>query len=132
MGSKTKGTNAERELFHKLWDNNLACLRVAGSGSTTLPAPDLLVGGAGRVMAIECKALKSGIKYFDESEINQLKIFAKTFGAEPWIAIRFDRIGWFFLPVDGLGMSKKGTASISLEHAKNKGLSFDEFIGKSF
>src|SRR3989344_2901742 len=97
MGSKTKGSNAERELFHMFWQNNLACLRVAGSGSTTLPAPDLLVGGQGRVMAIECKALKEGIKYFDEEEIKQLETFAKTFGAEPWIAIRFNRQGWWFL-----------------------------------
>ncbi len=132
MGSKTKGTNAERELFHMFWNSNLACLRVAGSGSTTLPAPDLLVGGQGRVMAIECKSLKSGIKYFDKEEIAQLDVFAKTFGAEPWIAMRFDRIGWFFLPITNLRKSKNGTASISLEYAEKNGLKFEEFIGKSF
>ena len=130
MGSKTKGTNAERELFHMFWNNELACLRVAGSGSTTLPAPDLLVGGLGRVMAIECKSLKAGIKYFDDEEIKQLETFARTFGAEPWIAIRFDRQGWWFLPSNALRKSKNGTDSISLDYAQKKGLRFNDFIGK--
>ncbi len=130
MSSKSKGANAERELFHMFWNNNLACLRVAGSGSTTLPAPDLLVGGAGRVMAIECKAIKSGIKYLKEQQLNELQVFAKAFGAEPWVAIRFNRQGWRFLPITELGKSKGGTASISLEHAQKKGLTFEQFIGK--
>ena len=33
MSTKSKGTNAERELIHNLWANGYAAIRSAGSGS---------------------------------------------------------------------------------------------------
>ena len=59
--SKKKGTRAERELLHLLWNANFATLRTAGSGSITIPSCDLLVGKRGKVFAIECKFIKDKI-----------------------------------------------------------------------
>ena len=57
ISNKGKGGRTERELIHMFYNTNIFMpLRVAGSGSTTLPAPDFLVGGKGRVLAIEFKS----------------------------------------------------------------------------
>lgn len=125
---KRKGTRAERELFHMFWDNGWGCARSAGSGSTTRPSPDLLVGYKGRYFALECKSLKDTRKYFHKTEIEQLKEFADRFGAEPIIAVRFDGLGWFFFSIDNMEKTKGDYFVVSRDLAKEKGLSFDEFI----
>ena len=68
--SKAKGSRAERELLGMFWENNFAGYRAAGSGSTPLPSPDLLVGNGKRYLAIECKSLKSKAKYLEEEQIS--------------------------------------------------------------
>ena len=95
--SKAKGARAERELQHMFHKNNFGVVRVAGSGSATIPAPDLLVGNGSRVLAIECKSLKKDKKYITKEQVKELKEFAKRFGAEAWLGIRFDNKGWYFL-----------------------------------
>jgi len=57
--SKRKGTLYERELFHMFWNSSWAAVRSAGSGSTPLPAPDILAGNKEKLLAIECKAIKT-------------------------------------------------------------------------
>ena len=71
-------------------------MRVSGSGSMQLPLPDLLVGNSVRRLAIECKTTKDGSKYFSDDEIANLTKFADMFGAEAWLAVKFDRKGWRF------------------------------------
>ncbi|MBI4447966.1 hypothetical protein HY643_03220 [Candidatus Woesearchaeota archaeon] len=128
---KAKGSRAERELFHMFWEAKWHTVRSAGSGSTPLPNPDLIVGNAAekRILAIECKSLKAGKKYFSTAEINQLKYFAEGFGAEPWIAIRFDTIGWFFLKTQELPKTKGESFAVSLGFAQKNGIKFEELIG---
>ena len=128
MGSKNKGTRAERELLHMFYDTKIwACFRAAGSGSIPIPCPDLIAGNSSRILAIECKALKEKTKYFDKQEIKDLEEFANKFGAEPWLAVRFDNVGWFFVKSDQLDKTNKNP-SISLEKAKKEGLSFENLI----
>ncbi len=127
MSGKTKGTSAERELLKQFWNSGWACVRVAGSGSTSYPAPDLVVGNGVRKLAIECKAIRGENKYFSEEEVEQLKVFASLFGAEPWVGVRFDRIGWRFFGVEELKKTPAGH-SVSFELAKLKGLVFDELV----
>lgn len=129
MASKRKGSNAERELAHMFHKNEWAALRAAGSGSTTLPAPDILAGNGQRYLAIECKSIKDNKKYFPKEEIEQLKTFAKTFGAEPWVGIRFDFLKWFFIHLNDIKKSKGKLYVITLDHARKKGKSFKELIG---
>ena len=105
--SKKKGINAERELVHAFWSKGFACARVAGSGSSKYPSADLIVGNKERKMVIESKVTKKDRKYFDKKEIRLFREFAETFGAEPWIAIKFNRRGWFFLRIEELRDSGK-------------------------
>ena len=74
---KKKGCRTERELVHLFWDNGWSASRVAGSGSTSMPAPDLLAGNKSRFMAIECKSLKSKTQYLKKEQMNELKVFAE-------------------------------------------------------
>lgn len=129
MSSKGKGTRYERELIHMFYDSGFSVVRSAGSGSTPLPSPDIIVSNSKDIFAIECKAVNSKRKYFPQEEITQLKTFSEKFGAIPLIAIRFDRIGWFFVNLENLGFSKTNHY-ISLDLAQKKGLKFEEIVGK--
>lgn len=129
MSRKSRGIGAERELVHKFWANEWACIRVAGSGSSRYPSPDLLAGNNVRKLAIECKLVKNMDKYFPNKEFDELKQFSIIFGAEAWIAIKFTGFSWLFLNLEDLKQTDKGY-SISFSSAKLKGLSFDDLIEK--
>ncbi|MEK6868893.1 MAG: Holliday junction resolvase, partial [Nanoarchaeota archaeon] len=73
MSLKSKGINAERELVHMFWAKDWACLRIAGSGSSRYPSPDLLAGNKLRRLAVECKVTKEKSKYFDKESISSLR-----------------------------------------------------------
>ena len=125
--SKIKGSKAERELVRFLWDANWAAVRVAGSGSCHFPSPDIVARNRQRTLAIECKTTKEDKKYFYPDEINQLREFSNTFGAEPWIAVKFRGEGWKFVMLEDL---KQTGASWLIDGwvVKNKGLSFSQLI----
>jgi len=123
-----KGSRTERELFWMFWDTKIwAGIRCAGSGSTTVPAPDLLMGSKNRKLAIECKSGK-GKRYLTKKEVDELKFFADKFGAEAWIAMRFNNVDWLFLKPEDLGVSKGNNYFASIDLAKKKGISFDNLI----
>lgn len=124
---KSKGSAFERDLMHKFWANSWAAVRAAGSGSTSFPCPDLIVGGNGRVVALEVKATKDKKKYFPRQEINELNFFAGKFGAEAFVAIRFDREDTFFIRTSDL-VETDASFVASLELGKTKGFTFDVFI----
>ncbi len=129
MNRKSKGTNAEREIIRMFWEKGWAAIRVAGSGSMHYPSCDVLAGNKIRKLAIECKAIDGERKYFCKDEIEQLKTFSSTFGAEPWIAIKFNRQRWHFIMLEDLRETSNGY-SASLEELKAKGLLFEELIGE--
>ncbi|MBI4139598.1 Holliday junction resolvase [Candidatus Woesearchaeota archaeon] len=133
---KTKGSNAERELIKKFWDSNSwAALRVAGSGVSRFPCPDIIAGNGSRFVAIECKSVSGDYIRVERKQLEDLKIFAGLFGAEVWIGARFVKDltnnshgeGWFFFSVEDL-VESPGGFSISLVRASYKGLSFDELL----
>ncbi len=128
MSSKSKGTRYERELFHLFWKNNWAACRSAGSGSTPLPSPDILASNTLRTLAIECKSLKEGTKYIEKEKLASLIEFSSLFGAEPWLGMRFDNKGWFFLKPSDLQGNKNENYAISLDLATSKGKKFEELI----
>ncbi len=130
MSGKTKGIKAERELIHLFNNNNWACIRAAGSGSSTYPSPDVLAGNVKRKLAIECKSSKEKKKYLTKDEVEQLKLFSSLFGAEPWIGIRFHNEQWYFLSIEDIEENNKKCYLISLDLAKKKGLLFNELIEK--
>ena len=129
VNRKAKGTKGERELVKFFNESGWSCIRVAGSGSSQYPSPDILAGNAVRRVAIECKVTKDHKKYFPEDELEQLRIFAARFGAEGWIGLRFAGEPWYFLLIEDL--EKTGNLwAASLELAKRRGLSAKELIGK--
>jgi Holliday junction resolvase len=128
MSRKSKGCNAERELIHLFWSvEGWAASRVAGSGSSQFPSPDILVGSKNRKLAIECKAVKGNSKYLPKEEINMLVEYCERFGAEPWIGIRFNNQGWSFMRVVDLKESGKNYV-ITRESARINGILFQELV----
>ena len=128
MKSKVKGIAYERELFHMFWDNGFAVVRAAGSGSTPMPSPDLIAGNPKKLLAIECKSLKSKSKHFNNEEISQLKQFSSLINATPIIAMRFSNEDWYFLDANKLEKNKGGNYTISLNLCQKRGVRFEELI----
>lgn len=129
--SKKKGSKAERELYHLLWELGWASIRVAGSGCTTRPSPDLISSNGKRVLAIECKAVKGHRKYLHEDQMEELKFFSKGFGAEPWIGVRFNNLGWSFIHLKDLPKSKGKMYYVTREIMKKNGLTLEKLINRS-
>ncbi|MAG52481.1 MAG: Holliday junction resolvase [Nanoarchaeota archaeon] len=128
--SKAKGNRTERELFHMFYESGWQPIRAAGSGSTPLPCADLIVGGNGRLLAIECKAGK-GTRYIRKEQIEELKSFSERFGSESWLGARFNNTEWLFLELHHLKETKTGNNFvIDLKLAKEKGINFDKLINK--
>ncbi|MBI2550001.1 Holliday junction resolvase [Candidatus Woesearchaeota archaeon] len=128
MNAKAKGSNAERELIGLFWANKWSAVRVAGSGSSHYPSPDILASNATRILAIECKSSGELNRHLQKEQIEDLVYFAKLFGAEPWIGARFNDMKWaFFTPED---LKRTGTGfSVSVKMVKEKGLTFEQLLG---
>jgi holliday junction resolvase Hjr len=130
MGQKQKGTNAERELVHKFWETgSWVAHRIAGSGSSKYPSPDIIASNILRKMAIECKATKSSSVYIPKDEVQALITFSKMFGAEPWVAVRFARKDWLFITTEDLHETESSYA-VTEELARMKGLLFEEVVSR--
>lgn len=127
MSGKTKGINAERELIHMFWTNDWCAHRIAGSGSSRYPAPDIIAANASRRLAIEVKVTKDKAKYFSDADIGQIREFSQIFGAEAWIALKFKGNDWFFIKADKLIKTEKGFCA-SLNLVKEKGMLFNKLI----
>jgi Holliday junction resolvase len=128
MSNKSKGANAERELYQIFIDNMYRAVRVAGSGMMENTSCDLIAGKIGAKYSVECKATKSKYKYITKEQISDFIVFSEIFGLTPIIAIKFNRQGWFFLSPKELEDTGKYW-SISLEQAKNKGKRFAQMFG---
>ena len=123
---KKKGCRTERELVHLFWDNGWSASRVAGSGSTTIPAPDIIAGKSGRVLVIECKARKESTAYLTKKEVEELTLFANILGAEPWIGVRFNNTEWRFIETSKTKLSRGDNHVITLDEATKEGLTFKD------
>ena len=127
MNTKSKGSNAERELLHMFWKNNWACVRTAGSGSMKYDSPDVLAGNHNKKLAIECKVTKSNYQYFTKEEIFSLRSFSHLFGAEAFVGIKFNGKGWIFLKANLLRETEKNYC-VAKNDAEDKGICFEELI----
>jgi len=125
--NKIKGSNVERELIAMFWDKDWAAIRVAGSGSSRFPNPDLLAGNKSRRIAVECKFVNGDKKYFSKEDVEQLVIFSEMFGAEAWIGIKFSRKNWHFIRTSDLESTGEMFIA-SLELCQKKGLGFEGLI----
>ncbi len=127
MSNKSKGSRNEVELAYLLYDEGYMVVRSAGSGRMPIPNPDLLAGKNGRTLAIECKSLKKDILYLTDEDLGQLNTFSIKFGAEPWIAVRFNNLGWYFINPKILKKKNKNF-NISKDFAQHKGLTLKQLL----
>lgn len=127
MSRKSKGTNAERELIHMFWANSWAAFRAAGSGSTKYPCPDIIAGNSIRKLAIEVKFINDNKHYFSKEEIHDLREFSHIFGAEAWVAVKFQNKGWHFFSIEDLKETPAGY-TIALKDSELKGFTFEQLI----
>jgi holliday junction resolvase Hjr len=127
--AKAKGSKGERELVKAFNEAGWACSRIAGSGSSKYPAPDIIAGNAIRRVAIECKVTKESKKYLTNDEIAQLQLFSKQFGAEAWVGIRFPDQPWYFLSLEDLQDTGKSWV-VSREAAERKGVTIKQLSGQ--
>lgn len=125
--SKRKGTTAERDIVKKFWESGWAALRVAGSGSSQYPSPDVVAGRDGRRLAIECKITCEERKYFSEAEIRELKFFAQRFCCEAWVSIKFPKTEWYFFSLDDLTQTAKNYV-VSIADIELKGFTFEQLL----
>jgi len=129
MGNKEKGAAAERELYHLFCGAGFKCVRVAGSGTMEETSCDLIVGKFNHKYSIEVKSCKSKKRYLESGQIEEFIIFSEIFGLTPYIAVRFNREGWYFLHPKQLEKTPSGLA-ISLDDAKKKGKRFWDLAEK--
>ncbi|MBN2067264.1 MAG: Holliday junction resolvase [Candidatus Diapherotrites archaeon] len=124
----SKGANAERELMHLFFHAGFSVVRIAGSGTSPLPAPDIIAIRQGRIIAVECKARKSKNLAISLTQMGELLEWAERAGAEPLIAWKVPRKGWFFLRPGQMHNSGKFHL-ISLRDAMENGKSLELIIG---
>ncbi len=127
-----KGIKFERELIHMFWQEGFAAVRVAGSGSSTYPSPDIIAGNGKKLFAIEVKMRASLPVYLNGEKIRELVMFSNLIRAEPYVALRLlkpkSKEKWRFFRVDMLEETGKGYRIDERNYAL--GLEFDELIGK--
>ena len=91
------------------------------------PSPDIIAANKTRRLAIECKVTKDNYKHIKKKEIEDLKEFARLFGAETYIAVKFKGNKWFFIKTEDL--KEKGSSfRVDLELANDKGVVFESLI----
>lgn len=129
MPGYKKGADAERELIHILYSKGFAVVRTAGSGKTTLPAPDLIALSNEKKIAFECKAWKGNYLNIAIAQIEELKKWGGMAGAELYIAWKVPRKGWLFIPLKLL-QKKDKNFTITRKKAQNKGLDLNVILGK--
>ncbi|MEK6958479.1 MAG: Holliday junction resolvase Hjc [archaeon] len=129
MAHYNKGANAERELIHTLFDKGFAVLRVAGSGVSPLPSPDVVALKDKKILAFECKAWKGQYLAIPvqtmEDEIN----WAKVAGAEFYVGWKIPREGWLFVKAQAFRNAGKNYM-LSLEDAKKNSSVLEVIIGE--
>jgi Holliday junction resolvase len=123
-----KGANAERELIHLLFKRGMAVLRVAGSGKTSLPSPDVIAMKPGLQLAIECKAWSKSYLSIANAQMDELHKWSEMAGAELYIAWKIPRKGWRFLKPSQFSRGSKGY-NISVKKALSHGIDLGVVIG---
>jgi len=99
-----KGADHERQLAKKLGEEGFVVIRAAGSGKNT---PDLIAGCDGTTFMFECKYSTKEAFYIDKRQIGTQVVFAKKFGGDFFVAVKFKNIPWCFLRPEQLEDSGK-------------------------
>ena len=129
MAQYRKGANAERELTHKLYDMGFSVVRIAGSGGTSLPSPDILALSPKKKLAIECKAWAKQNLSIPDRQMLELEEWATKAGVDFFIAWKVPHKGWYFLPKNLFKKTSKAY-TISLKNAMKYSIDITVVTGK--
>lgn len=122
---KKLAANYERELQRKFWDNGFVCFRIAGSGSSTLPAADLVAIKNGKTYIIEVKTSRNGSIYLNDTQLRELELI-KEVGVEVYIAVKFigSKKGWILIDLDKVLKDNK----LTIERLERDGIKLEDFV----
>lgn len=127
MVRSEKGDRRERELVNALDELGFAVMRAPASGSATeRNLPDVLAGNSQTFYAIEAKSSSGKPVYLTGDEVEGLVYFARNFGAQARIGVRFDREDWFFFHPGTLHVTPGGSYRVKKETALEEGTPIDE------
>jgi holliday junction resolvase Hjr len=129
MAHYRKGANAERELIKILDKKGFAVLRVAGSGVNPLPCPDVVALLDGKILAFECKAIKSNYLAIPHRNMDEEAGWAKKAGAIFVVAWKVPRKGWLFVGAKHFHKTPKNYM-LSLHNAKLHHIDLDVLVGE--
>jgi len=116
--SGKKGSKGENELGKLFEDEGYVFMRQAGSGTADRELPDIAIGNGDRFIVFEVKRWgNQDYGYLSKKEVNDLIFFADKFGAEYYIAARFNRKSWQFYKKDEMHETKK---SYRIENVNNE------------
>jgi Holliday junction resolvase len=117
--SGQKGAKGENELGYLFGQRGYLWVRTAGSGTAGRELPDITVGNGDRFIVMEVKrwSNKSDYEYVSKKEVEDLIYFAENFGAEYYIAARFDYRDWIFKRKEEMHETKK---SFRIENVKSE------------
>jgi Holliday junction resolvase len=122
VSNKRRGCNYERQLVDLLHQVGFAAVRVAGSGSKPLPAPDVVACRGGKILAIECKTTRKNQVYISDAQIGDLRAYAKTAGAQPLLAVKFVQQQWAFLKPSRMPRTNGTTVVVSRDYVAKRGI----------
>ncbi|MFO7872022.1 MAG: Holliday junction resolvase Hjc [Candidatus Undinarchaeales archaeon] len=125
---KQKGSNAERELVEKFWEKGFAAIRVAGSGVSKFPCPDVLASDGSLSFAVESKSYSGNYIHLKRGQILQLLEFSQKFGAVPVVGIRFAKNDWYFFDMIKIQSTKGENFKVTRKIASEDGKGFEELI----
>ncbi|SEA22392.1 holliday junction resolvase [Haloplanus vescus] len=132
MSANRKGDRRERELVNELDAAGFAVMRAPASGSATeRDLPDVLAGDGEQFYAIEAKSSAGDPIYLTGEEVESLIYFARNFGANARIAVRFDREDWYFFHPGDLHVTDGGNYRVKKETALQDGTDLDGLVGHS-
>ncbi|MBU0662437.1 MAG: Holliday junction resolvase Hjc [Candidatus Diapherotrites archaeon] len=123
-----KGADAERELIHKLFNLGFSVVRTAGSGSTSLPAPDLIALSREKRLAFESKAWNAAYLNISNAQMEELQGWCERADAELYVAWKIPREGWLFLKPEHFVQTGKNYA-ITRKKALSSALSLSVIAG---
>ena len=108
MSNYSKGSDGEYELIDIFEEEGFRAMRAPGSGTTERESPDLVIGNGETYYAFEVKRWKRDeYKYVEKRELEELWNWAEEFGAEPFLAVRFNYGDWAFFKKEELHSTDK-------------------------
>ncbi len=129
MARYNKGANAERELLKLVYESGFGCVRIAGSGATILPSPDIVALSPEKRISFECKAWKANYLNISLLQMSELIKWGEISGTDVFVAWKIPKKGWLFLRPEHF--EKKGKSyAISLKNAFKKSQNLSVILGK--